>query len=73
MEPRADGNLAFCRVVLRPEVKITQGDRVRAEELHVDAHRACFIASSVNFPVEVLPSIVVGKEPETTGRSKGQP
>jgi organic hydroperoxide reductase OsmC/OhrA len=42
----------FSEVVLRPKVTLTAGSDVkRAEALHADAHRDCFIASSVNFPV----------------------
>jgi organic hydroperoxide reductase OsmC/OhrA len=63
---RADGRLVldkngsgrFSEVVLRPEVTITQGsDAERARALHEDAHRLCFIAASMNFPVRVEPVI----------------
>lgn len=48
----------FTEVVLRPSVTIRQGgDAVLAEQLHERAHRHCFIASSVNFPVRCEPSI----------------
>ena len=43
----------FTRVLLRPRVTVT--DPAGAElmpRLHQEANRACFIASSVNFPVE---------------------
>lgn len=59
MEEAADGSGAFVRVVLRPVVKIRTGDdRDKALALHHDAHRYCFIASSVNFPVIVEPEIL---------------
>lgn len=50
----------FTEAVLRPHVQVTSGDMVeRAVALHVDAHRACFIAASVNFPVHHEPVITV--------------
>jgi organic hydroperoxide reductase OsmC/OhrA len=49
----------FSEVVLRPEVTLAAGDAAKAAALHDDAHRACFIANSVNFPVRCEPRIVV--------------
>lgn len=54
MEERPNGSGAFTRVVLRPSVKIRAGDdAAKAVSLHHEAHRMCFVANSVNFPVEV--------------------
>ena len=54
MEERPDGSGAFTRVVLRPSVKVRAGDdSAKATSLHHEAHRMCFVANSVNFPVEV--------------------
>ncbi|HZV77765.1 MAG TPA: OsmC family protein [Candidatus Babeliales bacterium] len=48
----------FIEVTLRPVVSITQStDRAKAQALHEQAHRRCFIARSVNFPVSVRPTI----------------
>jgi organic hydroperoxide reductase OsmC/OhrA len=59
MEEEADGAGQFARIVLKPTVTITpESDGVRARELHHEAHRFCFIARSVNFPVEVAAEIV---------------
>ena len=58
MREREDGGGAFSRVELRPKVTVSTGDRVTAQELHEKAHHLCFIASSVNFPVEVVAEIV---------------
>jgi organic hydroperoxide reductase OsmC/OhrA len=45
--------------VLKPVVKIaTDNDREKALALHHEAHGFCFIANSVNFPVDVAPEIV---------------
>ena len=48
----------FVEVVLHPEVTITaDSDPATAERLHDDAHAACFIARSMNFPVRNEPVI----------------
>jgi len=53
MEELADGSGCFRRVILRPRVTVAGGsDLVKARELHDAAHGKCFIARSVNFPVE---------------------
>lgn len=47
----------FELVVLRPEVTVAAGsDAGLAEALHTEAHRRCFIANSVNFPVRCEPT-----------------
>ena len=60
MEETPDGSGQFTRVVLRPKVTISAGDAAKAKELHHEAHAKCFIARSVNFPVENEPEIAVG-------------
>jgi organic hydroperoxide reductase OsmC/OhrA len=52
-----DGAGQFVKVELRPMVAIASGDAARALALHEEAHRLCFIARSVNFPVEVEPQL----------------
>ena len=43
---------AFTDVLLRPEVVVAEPSMIeRAEQAHAEAHRMCFIANSVNFPV----------------------
>lgn len=43
----------FKRVLLRPKMRITDASRIsEAAALHHRAHELCFIARSVNFPVE---------------------
>jgi organic hydroperoxide reductase OsmC/OhrA len=52
MEEDADGSGRFVQVILRPSVWITpESDPVQAKALHEAAHRLCFIANSVNFPI----------------------
>ena len=59
MEVGRDGVGRFKSVVLRPTVTVTPGsDVARARTLHKPAHEKCFIANSVNFPVECEPEIV---------------
>jgi organic hydroperoxide reductase OsmC/OhrA len=50
----------FTEAVLRPRVTITaDSDPDVAKRVHEDAHHACFIANSVNFPVRCEPRIVI--------------
>jgi organic hydroperoxide reductase OsmC/OhrA len=59
LEP-IDGKLRFSEVLLRPSVRIAAGaSREKALDLHAAAHRECFIANSVNFPVRNDPSVEV--------------
>ena len=58
MEETADGAGRFTRVTLHPQVIVAAGsDTAKARELHAAAHAKCFIARSVNFPVEHEPEI----------------
>jgi organic hydroperoxide reductase OsmC/OhrA len=57
MEESAKGSGRFTDVLLRPQVTIGAGGDVKlAERLHEEAHKFCFIANSVNFPVRCEPS-----------------
>lgn len=48
----SEGGGAFREVVLRPLCKLAdEKNHTRARELHHEAHRICYIANSVNFPV----------------------
>ncbi|GAA4862196.1 OsmC family protein [Saccharopolyspora cebuensis] len=61
MAEQRDGGGRFTEVVLRPRVVVAEAAMVpRAEELHEQAHRKCFIANSVNFPVRHEPEVRVG-------------
>jgi organic hydroperoxide reductase OsmC/OhrA len=61
MQLRRDGGGAFVQVTLRPRVTIAGDfDAELAAGLHHEAHEKCFVANSVNFPVEVEPEIVRG-------------
>jgi organic hydroperoxide reductase OsmC/OhrA len=57
--PRDQGGY-FREVVLRPHVEVKSPDVIAvAEPLHDQAHRLCFIANSVNFPVRCEPTFIV--------------
>jgi organic hydroperoxide reductase OsmC/OhrA len=59
MEEHDDGSGAFVRVLLRPMVEISAGDdQGKARALHSEAHRYCFVANSVKFPVDISPEIM---------------
>ena len=53
-----DGGGQFQSVTLHPKVSIAAGsDRDTAIRLHNEAHKLCFIARSVNFPVNHQPEV----------------
>lgn len=53
MEETEDGSGHFIEVTLNPVVKVKEESMItKAEELHQKAHKLCFIANSVNFPVK---------------------
>lgn len=55
-----DGGGHFTEVTLYPVVTIAAGsDPAAAEQAHDAAHRMCFIANSVNFPVHHQPTIKI--------------
>mgnify|MGYP003337497765 FL=1 len=61
MAEEGDGAGQFLSVTLHPKITISSGDPAKAERLHHAAHEKCFIARSVNFPVECEPVIAVGE------------
>lgn len=69
MAETAEGGGRFVEVVLRPEVTVAAAEMTeRAVGLHEQAHRMCFVANSVNFPVRHEP--VVGCAPAPGGHPK---
>jgi organic hydroperoxide reductase OsmC/OhrA len=59
MEELPDGAGQFTRVLLRPRMTITDSSKIEeAVALHDRAHHFCYIARSVNFPVEHEPVVV---------------
>ncbi|WP_104018049.1 OsmC family protein [Roseovarius nitratireducens] len=60
-ETDAAGASRFLRATLRPRITVARGtDLQRADALHARVHDFCFIARSVNFPVEYRARYRVG-------------
>ena len=58
MKENEDGSGQFSEVTLRPLITVESPAMTeKAKLLHEDAHRMCFIARSVNFPVRHQPTI----------------
>jgi organic hydroperoxide reductase OsmC/OhrA len=58
MKENDDGSGYFSSVILRPVITVTDAAMVQqATELHHEANKHCFIANSLNFPVQHLPTI----------------
>jgi organic hydroperoxide reductase OsmC/OhrA len=63
-----DGGGRFSAMVLRPHAIIAAGsDAVLAESLHEEAHRKCFIANSVAFPIACEPTVATEESPTPSG------
>lgn len=60
MTEKPDGSGHFTEIVLHPVVLITDESQVeKANALHDEAHRMCFIANSCNFPIKHEPKCIV--------------
>lgn len=60
MEEGGDGSGRFTEVILRPRVTVAEpGMSEAATAAHAGAHRKCFIAASVNFPVRHEPVVTI--------------
>jgi len=56
MEEQQDGSGYFTEVTLRPRVTVAEKSMIeKANALHHQANKMCFIASSVRFPVKHQP------------------
>lgn len=56
LDAKGEGKIESA--TLHPRVTITSGDPDVARALHKDAHKKCFVANSVNFPVGYQPEII---------------
>ncbi len=54
---REDGKTGFVSVTLHPRVRLDPEHAERLAVFHEKAHRNCFMANSVNFPVTVEPDL----------------
>ena len=62
MQETAQGGGHFIEVVLQPIVTITDNKQVdKANALHSEANKKCFIANSCNFPVRYKAICIVNK------------
>lgn len=60
MVVNADGSGHFIEVILNPIVTITDVSLLeKANQLHEEANKLCFIANSVNFPVKHNPKSII--------------
>ncbi len=60
MSEAKNGSGKFTEVILQPEVIIAANNSVeKAKKLHEEAHKFCFIANSVNFPILCQPLIKI--------------
>ncbi len=58
MREDEDGSGRFTQVVLKPKIVIAESHQLSlAHQLHEQAHKMCFIANSVNFPIIHQPKI----------------
>lgn len=58
-ETAPNGAGRFLGATLRPRIEVESGaDLERAAALHHDVHQFCFIARSINFPVDYAPTFV---------------
>jgi organic hydroperoxide reductase OsmC/OhrA len=58
-ETSPNGAGRFLSATLRPRIEVKAGaDLKRAEAIHHDVHKFCFIARSVNFPVSYEPEFI---------------
>ena len=65
MEEDSKGSGIFTEVILHPLVTIKErGMQERANALHHDANKMCFIANSVKFPVYHKPQAIVMESAE---------
>lgn len=63
----------FTSVTLRPQVTLARAlDADLLTGLHADAHRRCFLANSVNFPVTCEPSFAVATESAQEAAAHGR-
>ena len=60
MEEYKDGSGKFTEVVLQPSVMVTDLSMIeKANKLHAEANKKCFIANSCNFPIRHKPHAMV--------------
>lgn len=60
MTETAEGSGHFTSATLHPTVTVAEESMIeKAKELHHKANQFCFIANSVNFPVQHIPTMLI--------------
>lgn len=60
MEEAPNGSGKFTKVMLNPQVKVAEPSMIsKANELHKEAGKMCFIANSCNFDIEYNPTTTI--------------
>jgi len=60
MEETKNGSGKFAEVTLNPKVKVTEENMIaKANELHEEANKMCFIANSCNFKIGHIPNTTI--------------
>lgn len=60
MTETADGSRHFTFLTLYPTVTVAEESMIeKAKELHHKANQFCFIANSINFPVQHIPTVLI--------------
>jgi organic hydroperoxide reductase OsmC/OhrA len=58
MNENAEGSGEFTELTLKPTIRVRESSmKEKAIHLHKEAHKMCFIARSLNFPVHIQPTI----------------
>ncbi|MGY5851465.1 OsmC family protein [Salegentibacter sp. F14] len=66
MEETENGSGKFTEIILNPSVKITNANLIdKANELHSEANKMCFIANSCNIKIEHKPNTTTENGPYT--------
>jgi organic hydroperoxide reductase OsmC/OhrA len=66
LEAESNGSGHFTSVTLNPVVTVTEEHMIeKANALHHDANKMCFIANSINFAVQHNPKCLVAEGAET--------
>ena len=56
-ETTPNGAGRFTKAILRPQITVIKGDDMeKAASIHQKVHNYCYIARSMNFPVEIAPT-----------------
>lgn len=67
---QASQGMRFTEVILHPRVTVTDSAMIdKANSLHIEANRRCFIANSCNFPIQHSPYCEVSIGPDSSNKN----